>query len=101
MDVYGTVENILEHNIPLKHRYILSELNESQRIQISTTNWDTHYRIQEALKNSALLENTYSESWCEGTPDATNPSGNTEGNGLEHGDIQVIDLKVNKYRGVK
>ena len=82
MDIYRTVENILEHNIPLKHRYILSELNESKRIQIRTTSWNTHYRIQEALKNSDQLTNTYSEGWCEGTAE----------NGLEHGDIQVIDI---------
>ena len=91
MDVYRTVENILEHNIPLKHRYILSELNESQRIQIRTTNWNTHYRIQEALKNNDQLENTYNESWCEGTPDGAFRQ--NQRNGLEHGDIQVIDIK--------
>ena len=83
MDVYRNVESILEYSIPLKHRYILTEMNESKCIQIRTANWNTHNMIQETLNNSAKLASTYSESWCEGSIE----------HGLDHGDIQVIEVR--------
>ena len=87
MDVYRIVETILEYNLPLKHRYILSEMHESTCVQIRTTNWNTHNMIQDALKNSKMLEGTYTEGWCEGGEDK-----GYESDGLEHGDIQVIEV---------
>tara|TARA_R110002020_G_scaffold297703_1_gene513469 strand:- start:401 stop:670 length:270 start_codon:yes stop_codon:yes gene_type:complete len=86
MDVYKQIESVLEYKIPLKHRYILTEMNESKCVQIRTTNWNTHEMIQTALNHSPLLANTYSEGWCEGLKD----------HGLEHGDIQVIQIKLRK-----
>tara|TARA_R100001530_G_C4217847_1_gene129135 strand:- start:270 stop:548 length:279 start_codon:yes stop_codon:yes gene_type:complete len=83
MDVYRIVENLLEYKIPLKHRYILTEMNESKCVQIRTTNWDTHSMIQTTLNHSPLLAGTYNEGWCEGLKE----------HGLEHGDIQVIEVK--------
>ena len=91
-DVYKTVERLLEEYLPHSphnrehNRYILSELDEANRIQIRTTSWSTHYKIQKVFNNTESkqrLENTYSESFCEGTKE----------NSLEHGDIQVIDIK--------
>jgi hypothetical protein len=43
--------------------------------------------IQDALKNSKMLEGTYTEGWCEGGEDK-----GYESDGLEHGDIQVIEV---------
>ena len=91
MDVYRNVESILEYNIPLKHRYILTEMHESKCVQIRTSNWNTHNMIQEALNNSAKLASTYSESWCEGSENRGYRS-----DSLEHGDIQVIQVTLTK-----
>ena len=47
-DVYSEIENILEYNLSLKDRYILSELNEAKTVQIRTTNWNTHNKVLSA-----------------------------------------------------
>ena len=90
-DVYRTVERILEYEIPFKHRYILSELNEAKCVQIRTTNWDTHKRIEAALKGNEQLNGTWVESWCEGSENRGYRS-----DSLEHGDIQVIQVTLRK-----
>ena len=88
MDVYKIVDNLLEEHLPRCHRYILSELDESRCVQIRTTNWTTHNMVQDVLKYRKRLNNTYSEGWCEGTSD----------HGLEHGDIQVIEVRQIRER---
>jgi len=99
-DVYSIIEGILLYELPIKDRYILSELNEAKTVQIRTTNWDTHYKILSFLDDTKYgnrLNNTIREGWCEGL----NRRKGSEGeefvqSGLEHGDIQVIEVRFRK-----
>ena len=99
-DVYSIIEGILLYELPIKDRYILSELNEAKTVQIRTTNWNTHNKITSALddpKYGNRLNNTIREGWCEGL----NRRKGSEGeefiqSGLEHGDIQVIEVRFRK-----
>jgi len=99
-DVYSIIEGILLYELPIKDRYILSELNEAKTVQIRTTNWNTHNKITSALddpKYGDRLNNTIREGWCEGL----NRRKGSEGeefvqSGLDHGDIQVIEVRFRK-----